>query len=200
MANTNTKKGNLFIMSGPSGVGKNAVEKRLRHIMPMLEIVTTYTTRQKRPHEKAGKAYHFISKKRFKQMIKDKDFIEWAKVHKNYYGTPREDLKRALNKGGQILIIIDVQGALQIKKQLPKTHMIFLQPQSISQLRKHLKRRIGITDANMELRLKDAQKELKKKHLYSHHVTSVEGRLNNTTANVAKIIKKIQRQSQSIDK
>ena len=185
------KKGNLFILSGPSGVGKTAVANRLKKIIPELRRVITTTTRKPRQVEKNGRDYNFVTEDHFQKKIDEGDFLEWANVHGHRYGTPKSEVKRMLNDGNQILLIIDVQGSVQIKKTMPDAHLIFVEPESIEQLKKHLLKRPTITPEDLKLRLENAQKEIGLKDFYDFRVVSEEGKLQESAQNIADIITSI---------
>lgn len=184
------KQGTLFILSGPSGVGKNAVERQLRKLLPNLEEITTYTTRSPRPNEQNGIDYHFVTRTTFQEMIDQKAFLEWAVVHDQLYGTPKEAIEKQTDTGKDILLIIDVQGALAIKKELPETKLIFLEPESEDQLLSHLKKRKSIQKADLELRLENAKKELAMRDLYDYRVVNKEGQIKQTAQEIAEIMAK----------
>ena len=184
-------KGHLIVLSGPSGVGKNAVEMRLRKILPSLERVVTYTTRKARPNEKNGIDYHFTTKQHLQDMIDSGEMLEWAVVHDQLYGVNRKDVERMIDEGKILLMIIDVQGAVTVKTKLDDAHLIFLEPESISQLKKHLAKRKKMTDADLKLRLANAEKEMAMRDFYDFAVVNKEGKLDETADQVAKIIKQI---------
>ena len=183
------KKGSLFILSGPSGVGKNAIEKRLRKLSPELQDITTYTTRSPRPGEVHGESYHFKTKEAFQELIDQDHFFEWVEFDKNYYGTSKDSLEQALSSDKQTLLVVDVRGALDIKKAYPETTLIFLKPEKLDYLRAHLKKRKK-SDADMQWRLDNAEKELKMAHQYDYQVTNEEGKMQETALTVQEILQK----------
>jgi guanylate kinase len=126
--------GSIIIVSAPSGAGKtsvcNAIVKSSKNIVSSI----SYTTRYPRQGEKNGREYFFVNKYEFKKMIKEKKFAEWAKVHGNYYGTPKNLLDNVLEARKSILLVIDVQGAINIKKQYPRVCMIFIMAPDIKTL------------------------------------------------------------------
>lgn len=185
------KKGHLFIISGPSGVGKNTVAEKLLQTIPQLHQATTCTTRKPRPEEIDGIDYHFLSEQTFLQRIEDVAFLEWAKVHAHHYGTPKQAVIESLERGDNVLLIIDIQGALQVKNTMPKAHMIFLEPESIDQLKKQIEKRGHMDPDKLALRLKDAETEIANKNKYDHVVMNKDGELENTVNQVIEIIESI---------
>jgi guanylate kinase len=180
-------QGHLFIISGPSGVGKSILYERLRKRMPSLGRVVTYTTREPRPGEKNGIDYHFVSHSRFKEMIAEQAFFEWAHVHNHLYGTPKQDTLDMLEKGINVVIVIDVQGAANIKRLRPQSQLIFIEPDDVQNLIKRLKSRRMI-QSEMDTRLENAKKELAVRETYDYVVTNREGHLDETVRDVAQII------------
>lgn len=181
-------KGHLFVISGPSGVGKTVIMDRLRKRIPELGRIITYTTREERPGEKNGVHYHFVDEATFRQMVAENDFLEWAQVHAHHYGTPKSDTLKRLDAGEHIGLIVDVQGALNIKKQMPEAVLIFIEPESIDSLEKHLRLRKGMDEADIQRRLTNSRKELEKRTLYDYDVINREGHIDETVRNIAKII------------
>lgn len=181
-------KGHLFILSGPSGVGKTAIQDELIARIPKFERVITFTTRKPRPGEKNGVDYHFVDDATFKKMIAGDEFLEWAKVHDHRYGTPRDRVLQKLKDGTNLLMIVDVQGAMSIRGKMPEFHLIFLQPDDPQNLIKHLDARKKITAAEKKLRLANAEKEMSYKDHYDFVVTNKEGRIKDTIKRVEKII------------
>lgn len=181
-------KGHLFIISGPSGVGKTAVFERLRKRMPALGRVVTYTTREPRPGEKNGVHYHFVTQSHFKEMIEEHAFLEWAVVHTQLYGTPKQDTLDLLATGKNAVIVIDVQGAATVKKQMPDAILVFIEPDDVKHLLKHLKSRCEMNQAEMDIRLENAKKELARRDLYDFIVINREGHIDETAHEVGQII------------
>jgi len=183
-------KGHLFILSGPSGVGKNAVEKKLRKRLPDLQRLITYTTRKPRPQEKDGVDYHFTSRQHFKDMVDKGEMLEWAVVHDQLYGNRMEDVQNLLDDRKDVLMILDVQGAVTIKEKMPEAHLIFIEPESLEQLKKHILKRRKANSTDMELRLENAKKEIAMRGFYDHAVINHEGEIKETADQIAEFIKK----------
>ena len=172
------KRSKLIIISGPSGVGKTAVAKELLKKRDNLEKVVTCTSRGARPQEVSGRDYYFISAKEFEHKIKKNDFLEYAQVHGDYYGTPKEEVDGILHVGKSPILVIDVQGALQIKERLDKDDciFIFLLPESKEQLKKRIAKRNQVMPAaELETRMKTAEKEFKHADDYDYQVVNKEG-------------------------
>ena len=128
----------LIVLSGPSGVGKDAVLTRMRKLGHPFHYIITATTRPQRPGERNGVDYYFLSQEAFQQMIDKGQFLEWAEVYGNYYGVPRNKITQALSKGKDVIVKVDVQGAATIKKILSQVVFIFLMPPSMEELERRL--------------------------------------------------------------
>jgi guanylate kinase len=157
----NKKTGNLIILSGPSGVGKTTLREELQKRMPGLRFSVSWTTRPQRPGEIMGQDYYFVSKKQFEQKIKADGFLEWARVHNEYYGTLETPILRWIGKGEDILLDIDIQGARKVKKRMPQTITIFILPPSKKELIKRLLNRQTEPMQKIRLRLKNAETEIR---------------------------------------
>lgn len=153
-------KGNLIILSGPSGVGKSTVCRALLAQSNNLVLSISATTRQPRPGELAGREYFFYSPEKFAEALKQNAFLEWAEVFGNYYGTPRAYVEKVLAQGQDCLLEIDVQGALQVKAQWPEGIFVFLVPPSQEELKKRITLRATENEAERQKRLNQAQIEL----------------------------------------
>ncbi|GAB6163243.1 guanylate kinase [Desulfothermus naphthae] len=153
-------KGIALIISGPSGAGKGTLVKMLIEEFPNIQFSISYTTRKPREGEIDGIDYVFISKEEFKKLIKEDMFAEWANVHGNYYGTPRKEIEEKLNKGFDVVFDVDVQGAKSLKQSLRQGVFVFILPPSIDELKRRLVRRGGDDPKTIEIRLKNAQKEM----------------------------------------
>jgi guanylate kinase len=157
--------GILFIISAPSGSGKSTLVSQLRTLVAGLEFSVSYTTRPPRGSEVDGEAYHFTTRDEFERMIAAGDFLEWAEVFGNYYGTAVSALEHAKAAGKDLLLDIDVQGALQVMKKLPEAVSIFILPPSPQVLEMRLRNRSQAEQMTSEMviksRLAEAQNELK---------------------------------------
>ncbi len=153
-------KGLPIILSAPSGAGKSTVAELVAKALPNTILSVSCTTRAPRPGEENGKHYFFISEPDFKSKIKTGEFLEWAEVHGKYYGTPRQHLEDNINRGLNVILTIDVQGALSIKRFYPQGVYIFLVPPSWEVLEQRLKLRASDDGQSVKLRMTNARKEL----------------------------------------
>ena len=178
----------LLVLSGLSGAGKDAVLTRMKKVGYPLEYMTTVTTRPRRPYERDNVDYHFTSKDIFQEMIERDELLEWANVYGNSYGVPKEPVKRALEKGQDTIVKIDVQGAGTIKKILPQAVFIFLMPPSVEELKLRLKKRHSESSFDLELRTKIAREEIKQLYLFDYVVFSQRDEIYRSVADIAAII------------
>ncbi|WP_375641496.1 MULTISPECIES: guanylate kinase [unclassified Bartonella] len=166
----NQRRGFLFILSSPSGAGKSTISRLLLKD-GQLELSVSMTTRKRRPSEVDGLHYHFISKEEFEYKRNRDEFIEWAEVHGNYYGTLRETVENALSTGRDMLFDIDYQGTEQLqKKMLGDTVSVFILPPSMKELVSRLHRRAEDSQDIINLRLENARTELKHWRSYDYVV------------------------------
>jgi len=154
------KFGLLIIISAPSGTGKSTLCKKLMRHFPDACYSVSVTTRNPRRGEVEGRDYFFVSENEFKQKIRRGELAEWAWVHGHYYGTPRDFLERNLAKGRDVILDIDVRGAMKLKKEYPEAVFIFLAPPSFSELERRLKRRRRNNEATIRKRLTNARWEI----------------------------------------
>jgi guanylate kinase len=170
--NIKTSQPLLVIISGPSGVGKDATLDIMKKAGLPYHYVVTATTRSKRPGEKDGIDYWFISENKFQHMVKRNQFLEWAKVYGNYYGVPKREIKDALKQGLDVVVKVDVQGAATIKRILPDALFIFLMPPSTEELANRLQQRYGLSSAELKVRLGKAQEEMESLPIFDYVITS----------------------------
>ncbi len=163
-----TKRGLLFVVSAPSGAGKTSLCKEVMKYIPNLMHSISYTTRSARPSEVDGSDYHFTSTEKFKKMIAEDAFIEWAIVHGNYYGTSQKELNELLNQEIDVILDIDSQGASQIKKRFRNGVFIYVLPPSFEDLRQRLTVRKGDTPDEIKRRLDNANEEAKDYRMYDY--------------------------------
>ena len=154
------KSGDLFIISAPSGTGKTTLVQSLAGSSHSLLVSVSYTTRPRRPDEGDGVAYHFIDETTFREMVEKDQFLEHAKVFDHYYGTSREWIKQHLDKGIDIILEIDWQGAQQVRSVMPGVVSIFILPPSYHSLEERLYQRDDEDNATIRRRMKDAKWEL----------------------------------------
>lgn len=164
------RKGNLFIISGPSGAGKGTLVKELPAGVPDLWVSVSVTTRAPRPAEVEGQHYFFISPDEFRRLADTGGLLEWAEVHGNCYGTPRAAVEAKVGQGYQVILEIDPQGAFQVKSLLPESVLVFIMPPSWEELQRRLNKRGSETKAQVETRLATARRELELVGEYDHVV------------------------------
>ena len=152
--------GNLFVIAAPSGAGKSSLVKALLEQDPRLQLSVSHTTRAPRGQEQNGREYYFVSPAAFDAMVQADAFVEWAHVHSHRYGTSRQAIADRILAGTDIVLEIDYQGAMQIKKLFPAAVTIFILPPSWEELRARLVKRGEDTDEVIALRLKNAAEEM----------------------------------------
>ena len=150
----------LIIVAAPSGAGKSSFVERVHREVRGLRDTVTYTTRAMRVGESEGHPYHFVSLDRFEELKGQGFFVEWARVHSNFYGTPLHQLTDAWAVGEIVIMDIDVQGADTFKRLYPDAFTIFILPPSIAELRRRVTKRDGGAPADLELRMSNAEKEI----------------------------------------
>ena len=178
--------GKLFVLSGPSGAGKGTICKKLLEETEKLELSVSMTTRSPRPGEVEGISYFFTEKEKFEEHIRCGKLLEHAQVYGNYYGTPRAPVLEKLAAGIDVILEIDMQGALKVKESYPDGVFIFILPPSMSELRKRLTGRGTETAEAIELRLGETLKELSYIEKYDYCV--VNGVLEEAVARVKAIV------------
>lgn len=160
--------GLLFVVSGPSGVGKSTIRKEVMKICPGLRYSVSCTTRLPRVNEVEGVDYHFVDLATFEAMRARGDFVEWAKVHGNYYGTPRQPLETFWREGFDVILEIDVQGAKQVKKVYPQGVFVFIAPPSLRVLEERLRGRRSDLEDDVLLRMTNAHLEMESIRDYNY--------------------------------
>ncbi|MFC2647047.1 MAG: guanylate kinase [Coriobacteriaceae bacterium] len=155
-----TRQSRLFVISGPSGAGKGTLVAQLRKAHPELGLAVSATTRSPRPGEVDGKDYYFLSEGEFKRRVAAGEFVEWAYVHGRMYGTLVKEVERLLAQGKSLILEIDIQGALNVKKVWPDAVLIFIEPPSLEELERRLRGRGTEDEQSIELRLKNAKHEM----------------------------------------
>ncbi|WP_456399891.1 guanylate kinase [Persephonella sp.] len=149
----------VYVLSSPAGGGKTTISNLILKEIPNIKRIVTCTTRKPREGEVNGRDYIFLSLDEFKEKIKNNEFLEYAVVHGNYYGTPKDQVLNYINEGLDVLLVIDVQGMRQIKKNMNEIISIFLIPPSIDELINRMKKR-GETEEEINKRINTAMKEL----------------------------------------
>ncbi len=179
----------IFIISGPSGVGKNSVVNGVKKLIPELEETISCTTREPRPREKNNVDYYFLTKDEFKDKVAADEFLEHFEVHGMYYGTLKSEIKRITVNNKIPITVIDVQGALHVKKNEPNAVLIFIKPDSWKVLEKRLNTR-KTNPAELKIRIKNAQQELVQAKFYDYQLTNYTNKLKKTVQKMANIVKK----------
>lgn len=168
---------NLFIITAPSGAGKTTLIKRAvehaKKIDEQVYLAVSHTTRNPRSGEEDGKDYLFINEGEFKNNIAQDEYLEYALVHGNLYGTPKSEIENKLKDGSKVLLEIDWQGALQIMEHYPEAESIFISPPSVDELRKRLTERGLDTEEVIDRRIKGAQTELDQSKNFKHQISNI---------------------------
>ena len=178
----------LIVLSGPSGVGKDAILAKMKESGYPLEYITTVTTRPRRPAERDNVDYHFISLERFQETVESGELLEWAEVYNNWYGVPKETVKKALDRGQDTIIKIDVQGATTIKKIIPQALFIFLIPPSVEELVTRIKQRRTESAFDLALRIRLAEEEMEQLPLFDYVVVNRPGEIDQAVSEIKAII------------
>lgn len=166
--------GHLFVISGPSGVGKGTLIKKIFSHIPDLQYSVSVTTRKPRKEEHEGIDYFFVDEETFKRYIKEHKFAEWAKVHGDYKGTLMSTIVETLSEGKNLILEIDVQGALEIKNKFPEGVFIFIAPPSREKLEARLRGRGTEDEKSLKKRLNDARGEMEYSKYYNYIVVNDE--------------------------
>ncbi len=164
------RNGHLFVISAPSGAGKSTVLSCVRKRLEDLEFSVSYTTRGIRGDESDGVEYHFVDRARFEAMTRAGDFLEWAQVHGELYGTPRAPIEEATDAGRDVLMDIDVQGGMSIKDEFPEAVTVFLLPPDTQELKQRLSGRATDNPEQIKLRLANAGREMAFADRYDHRI------------------------------
>lgn len=180
-------KGNLFVISGPSGTGKGTVCEEILKLEPIFLSVSA-TTRERRNNEVDGVTYNYTTKEQFKRMIDNDEMLEWAVYGNNYYGTPKKNVENLLEQGKNVLLEIEPQGALKVKNLMPEAFLIFLIPPSMKELKKRLSERGRENEEQIKTRLEAAAWEMNQAPKYNEIV--VNDKLDICVEHIIKIIHK----------
>lgn len=178
--------GNIIVISGPSGVGKTTVCRRILAQRPDIWYSVSATSRPRRAGERNGREYYFLSRRQFQSWIRRRSFAEWAQVHGHYYGTPVRHLERHLAQGRHVLLDVDVQGGRSLKRLYPRGIFIFIRPPSYRELVRRLVKRRTEDAAALRRRLAAAWQEIRGRRAYGY--TVINDDLERTVAKILKII------------
>ena len=179
---------NIFIISGPSGVGKDTILSLMKKKYLSYHYVITVTTRKKRQNEIDGADYIFVSNEKFQQLIDSDKFLEWALVYNNMYGVPKDQVNQGLSENKNVIIKTDIQGARTIKKIINEAITIFINPPDISKLAQHLSSRMSESKDSFRLRMETALLEIQSRNEFDHVVNNLEGKIEQTLINISNII------------
>ena len=166
------KQGLLIVLSGPSGCGKNTVCNALKKENKNIWESISMTSRDRRPGEKNNEDYYFVTKEEFEEKIKENKMLEYASFAGNYYGTPKDAVQQKLDEGKDVILVIEIQGALKIKEILPQSLFVFLLPPSMNELKKRLERRKTETKEKMMERFEIAYREINELPKYNYVIVN----------------------------
>ena len=166
------KQGLLIVLSGPSGCGKNTVCNALKKENKNIWESISMTSRERRPGEKNNEDYYFVTKEEFEEKIKENKMLEYASFAGNYYGTPKDAVQQKLDEGKDVILVIEIQGALKIKEILPQSLFVFLLPPSMNELKKRLERRKTETKEKMMERFEIAYREINELPKYNYVIVN----------------------------
>ena len=178
----------VFLISGPSAVGKDTVINILKKEYINFHYVITAVTRKPRINEKNGLNHFFLNNKEFTSLIDNDELLEWSKVYKNYYGVPKNQIYKPLSEGKNVLLRVDVQGAKKIKKILPDLIMIFIQPESIVSIKNRLLAREMKSESDIKIRLDSFSSEMEYSKHFDHIITNIEDKIEYVVSDVKNII------------
>ena len=178
--------GQLYVITGPSGVGKSTIIRRLRKALPGLGYSVSHTSRKPRKNEVDGVNYHFVDRETFEKMIGEKAFVEWAEVYHDLYGTSFSSLRSQADQGLDVVMDLDSQGAKNIKGNFEDSVLIYVLPPSLQVLEKRLRGRASDDEAQIKARLKKARKEIENCVDYDHIIFNEN--LDKTVEELASII------------
>jgi len=188
-APTLTSPGLLFVLSAPSGAGKDTVIQALQTQGADFFVVPSVTTRAPRPGESEGQPYYFVDNATFEQMVAHNELLEHANVHGNWYGQPRKPIRENLAAGRDVLLKIDVQGATTIRRLIPQAIFLFLHPGSSAELVQRLEARHTETAEELQTRLTNAETELAEQHWYDYLVFNHHDRLQEAANDLRAIMR-----------
>ena len=179
----------LLVLSGPSGVGKDAVLDRMRQRHPDIHYTVTATTRPRRPEEEHARDYLFVTQEEFQQMLVKDELLEHAHVYERKYGVPRVPVRQALARGQDVVLKIDVQGAATIRSKVPDAVLVFLRPPSMEELERRLRQRQTDSSEQTALRLETARQEMAQTSWFDHVLVNETDDLDGTVARVIDVLR-----------
>jgi guanylate kinase len=187
----------LIVVSSPSGGGKSSVIEALLKTDPLMEYSVSVTSRPPRPGEKDGAAYHFVSEAQFRKWIDEGRFYEWAVVYDHLYGTRRDIIMEKLSRGRDVIMDLDFQGGLNIKRQSPDAVLVFLLPPALDVLEKRLRARGTDTEDVIRIRLSNVHEEMR--HAMQYDYVLINDNLDETIEDVREIIKAERRRASRLE-
>ena len=183
----------LVVISGPSGVGKDAVLDQMREAHGDLFFAVTATTRPKRPNEVDGRDYIFLTRERFQELLDEDGFLEHAEVYGNRYGVPREPVRAALEAGSDVIVKVDVQGAATIRRIAPDALLIFLEAPSAQELERRLRARMTDSEQQLSLRIETARDEMRQASWFDTAIVNETGQVAQTVERIVEAIEEQRR-------
>jgi guanylate kinase len=181
------KQGRLFVISAPSGAGKSTLIDKIRPVFPDMVYSISCTTRRPRGREKDGIHYHFVSRDRFEEMIRNEDFLEFKEVHGHLYGTPGKPVREVLEQGGAMILDIDVMGAQEAFKKIPQAVGVFVNAPSMEELEKRLRARGTDSEESIRTRMNNAVQETEVGTTFQYQI--VNGDLEEAVKDLVSIIR-----------
>ena len=178
----------IVVISGPSGVGKDALLARMKEMKDDCRFVVTATTRKRRPGEIDGRNHIFVAREEFFQMVRRDELLEWAQVYGNYYGVPRNQVRSALEQGKDVILRTDLQGAETIRSKVPDALLIFVAPPTLKDLERRLRARMTESSADLEMRIEMARREMNERGKFDYVVVNRNGRLDDALEEMMDII------------
>ena len=185
----------LIVLSGPSGVGKDAVLSRMKELDRPYHFTVTATTRGRRPNERDGVDYIFITRRDFDEMLREGELLEWAQVYGNMYGVPKAQVRDALSQGRDVIVKADVQGAATLKRLVSEGLFIFLAPPSIEELARRLSERLTESPEELRTRLRTAEHEMDEASKFDYVVVNRHGRLDEAVQEIEDIVDRERRRT-----
>ena len=177
----------VLVISGPSGVGKDTVVNLLKESIPAAHFAITATTRPPRPGEREGVDYHFLSEAEYDRLLAEDGFLERASVYSSRYGVPKDEVTNAVEKGRDVIVRVDVQGAATIKELIPDAVLVFIAPPSAEELERRLRDRSTDDGPDLLLRIETAVAEIAQRDSFDYVIVNANGRLEEAVSGVVDI-------------
>ena len=185
-----TPRGSVVVLTGPSGVGKDVVLALVRQMCDSIEVGVTATTRPIRAGERDGADYDFVSRESFEQLIASNGLLEWAEVYGNLYGVPRAQVERVIGSGLNILLKLDIQGAATVKREFPEAVLVFLEPPDMPTLERRLRGRGTEEGEVLRIKLQTAHEEMQAAAWFDHRVVNHEGQPEKAAHSIVRLATK----------